>query len=82
MAVPTSTKGRDDAFVIEGAKVMAKTDKAILVEAEFLEGLDDDVRWFPFSQIDDDSEIWGKSEKGEVGDLVITKWIAEKKGLI
>ena len=82
MVVPGTTRKRDDVFVIEEAKLMAKTSKALLVEAKALEGLDDDARWFPLSQIDDDSEIFGSTQKGEIGDLVVTKWIAEKKGLL
>ena len=32
------------------------------------------------SQIDDDSEIWEDSEKGEEGKLVISEWLATQKG--
>jgi len=50
-----------------------ETDDAILV---VIEG---DEYWIPQSQIDDDSEVW---KNGDEGTLVITEWIAEKKGLI
>ena len=53
----------------------AKTENAILVEDEDGE----EVR-IPNSQIDDDSEIWNESEKGEEGKLVISEWLATKKG--
>lgn len=36
--------------------------------------------WIPYSEIHDDSELWEKSDRGEVGDLVIPLWLANKKG--
>ena len=53
----------------------AKTANAILVEDP-----DGEEVWIPNSQIDDDSEIWGESDKGEEGKLVISEWLATKKG--
>ena len=53
----------------------AKSAKAILVEDE-----DGEEVWIPNSQIDDDSEIWEDSEKGEEGKLVISEWLATQKG--
>lgn len=53
----------------------AKTENAILLEDE-----DGEEVWIPNSQIDDDSEIWNESEKGEEGKLVISEWLATKKG--
>jgi hypothetical protein len=35
--------------------------------------------WIPSSQIHADSEVF---EKGQVGKLVVTEWIAMQKGLI
>jgi hypothetical protein len=35
--------------------------------------------WIPQSQIDDDSEVY---EGGDEGELVISQWIAEQKGLV
>jgi hypothetical protein len=58
---------------IEGAECIHQSDKAILVEV----GLDKPV-WIPHGQVDDDSEVW---EKGQKGKLVITEWIATQKGL-
>lgn len=49
------------------------TDKGgVLVEFE-----DGEEAWIPQNQIHDDSEVY---EKGQEGRLVITRWIAEKKG--
>jgi len=53
----------------------AKSKAAILVEDE-----DGEEVWIPNSQIDDDSEIWEDSEKGEEGKLVISEWLATQKG--
>ena len=55
------------------AKAIKSTDKAVLIETEGEEF------WIPQSQIEDDSEVW---EEGDEGTLVITDWIAEKKGLL
>ncbi len=38
---------------------------------------DDDEAWVPSSQIHDDSEVY---REGDEGRLVVTRWIAEKKG--
>jgi len=35
--------------------------------------------WIPHSQITEDSEVY---KMGTEGDLVITEWIAEQKGLV
>ena len=56
-------------------KLKAKSKAAILVEDE-----DGEEVWIPNSQIDDDSEIWEDSEKGEEGKLVISEWLATQKG--
>lgn len=34
--------------------------------------------WFPQSQIDDDSEVYGKDHEGK---LVVSQWIAEQREL-
>ena len=74
--------GWDDVVVvIEDAVVVAKTNLAILCEAERLEDLDEKDRWIPFSQIDFSSEINRKSKKGDTGYLIISSWIAEQKGI-
>jgi len=56
------------------AQVKAKTDKAVLVEYETVEA------WIADSLIHDNSEIWKKSAIGDVGQLMIPLWLAEKVG--
>ena len=58
-------------------QVTRETDKAI----ECILDIDGTVAryWIPKSQIDDDSEVWSK---GDVGELVVTMWIAKEKGLL
>lgn len=57
---------------IRDALVKVKTQKAILVD------VDGEDYWIPLSQVDDESEVY---ESGDQGDLVITEWIAQQKGL-
>ena len=56
--------------------VEAESDKAILV---LLEDYSDEPMWIPKSQIHDNSEVY---KKGTSGTLIITKWIAEQKGVL
>lgn len=66
---------RDNETVsFEGVEVVRETDKALLVL------LDGDEHWIPKGQIDDSSEVFSQASTG--GRLVITAWIAEKKGLL
>lgn len=58
---------------IDAVECIAETAKAILVE------IDGSEYWIPFSQIDEDSEVY---RKGDIGELVITQWIAEQNELI
>ena len=51
----------------------SESGKAILVAAPVF----DAPEWIPHSQITDDSEIW---KPGQTGELIITEWLAEKKG--
>jgi len=51
-----------------------ETDSALKVRME-----DGKELWFPQDHIDDDSEVWNK---GQEGNLVVSDWIAEEKGLI
>jgi hypothetical protein len=55
------------------ATALKETDAALLC------GIDGESVWIPKSQIRDGSEV---HEEGEEGDLVITEWIAKKKGLV
>ena len=53
---------------------IAETEAAILVQ------IDDEEVWIPRSQLHpEDNEV---REVGDVGELVITEWIAEEKGLV
>lgn len=65
----------EESVEFEGAVVVRETGAAILVS-----GIEDgeDV-WIPKSQIHPDSEVW---KDGDEGTLIITRWIAEQKGLI
>jgi hypothetical protein len=57
---------------IDDVTILRPTDMAVLCESDGSE------YWIPQSQIDDDSEVW---EEGDEGMLVISKWIADQKGL-
>ena len=57
---------------IDDVRCIRETDAAIQVVIEGAK------HWIPKSQIDDDSEV---NEEGDEGQLVITEWIAEQKGL-
>lgn len=35
--------------------------------------------WIPQSQIHEDSEVW---KEGQTGTLIVSRWIAEQKGLV
>lgn len=62
-----------DAVTVEDVRAIGATPKALCVE---IEGRD---VWIPQGQITDDSEVY---EIGHRGKLVITRWIAEQKGLV
>ena len=63
--------GETESFEVSAVK--RETDKAILVT---IEGED---HWIPKGQIHDDSECYGV-ESGP-GVLIISRWLAEQKGL-
>jgi hypothetical protein len=69
-------KGETASF--EDCQLRAVGKAAILVAHEDWE----EPVWFPNSHIDDDSELYMKSEPGDTGKLVVTAWIAEQKGLL
>lgn len=59
----------------EGVKVQVETEKAIKVKIPGVAL----ALWLPKSQLhQDDNEVW---EEEDVGVLVLSKWIAEQKGL-
>lgn len=62
----------DEPVTLSDVTVEHETDQALLCE------IHGEKVWIPKSQITDDSEVY---EAGTEGDLVITHWIAEKKGL-
>lgn len=76
MGRTTSTGHDEDGVVFHHARVLEERDLALKIQFEH-DG--PRVRWFPKSQITDDSEVW---KQGDEGDLVVTKWIAREKGLI
>ena len=41
--------------------------------------IDGKDHWIPQSQIDDDSELWEAEQEGE---LIVSQWFAEQKGLV
>lgn len=63
------------AYKIDNAICMHDTGKAILVEADDF----DEPTWIPQSQIDDDSEVYGK---GDEGTLIVSDWFAQKQGWV
>lgn len=64
-----------DPVRIEGCRGIAETDAAVLVACSDFDG---GQLWVPKSQIHDDSDVYAKDTDG---DLVITDWFANKKGL-
>lgn len=63
----------DETVTFDDVVCLAQTGAAILVLVE------NEEVWIPLSQVGEDSEV---REKDDTGDLVITKWIAKKKGLL
>ena len=68
-----STWDTDEWVSYEEVTVLYESEKAILCE------IDEEEMWIPKSQIHDDSEVY---KMGSEGILIISKWIAKKKGLI
>lgn len=64
----------DDTASFTVETVEAESEKAILVEIE------GEKTWVPKSQITDDSEVYSKVSGG--GELIVSRWWAEKKGLV
>lgn len=58
-------------------KCIRETDKALLIQ---LDESGQEV-WFPKSHIHDDSEVFDEFANAE-GEVVVTRWIAEQKGLV
>lgn len=68
---------RTDGVNLGLAQAIAETEKALRVQLES----EDSPRWIPKSQIHDDSEVYD-ADKNATGDLVVTRWFAEKEGLV
>lgn len=56
-------------------KVKVNTGAALLVVTE-----DHGEVWCPLSNVHDDSELYSKSNPGDVGEFVVRTWFAEQKG--
>ncbi len=67
---------KTDGVNLGQARVIFGTDKALRVQLES----EDDPRWIPKSQIHDDSEVYDNKDNA-TGDLVVTRWFADKEGL-
>jgi len=61
------------AFEIGDTRCIQETSQAILVESPEL----DEAEWIPQSQVEDESEVY---RKGDEGVLIISDWLAEKRG--
>jgi hypothetical protein len=65
---------RDDCVELEVEEpVRQRTSKAILVK------YCGEEHWIPQSQIHEDSEVYAE---GHTGTLIVSRWIAEQKGLV
>jgi hypothetical protein len=58
-------------------KAIRKSTTGLALLVEFDEDGSDDL-WVPFSQIHDNSEVY---KVGHTGDVVVTQWWADTKGL-
>jgi hypothetical protein len=67
---------KTDGVNLGPCQILGATEKAVKVQLES----EDDVRWIPKSQIHDDSEAY--DTKNTTGDLVVSRWFAEKEGLV
>lgn len=66
----------DDKHVrVPDCSVVRETDAALLIESP---NLPHGNEWIPKSQLHEDSEIY---EYGTDGDLIITRWLADQKGI-
>lgn len=67
---------KTDGVNLGPAQAIGGTEKALRVQLES----EDEPRWIPKSQIHDDSEVYDL-DKNATGDIVVTRWFAEKEGL-
>jgi hypothetical protein len=66
---------KDDGVSLGEGLVKAVTKQSILVYTE-----DFGEEWIPLSQIHDDSELYDNAKRGDEGELVVTQWLADKRG--
>ena len=64
------------AVEFEGCFARHDSGKALLVD---IPEIDTEPQWIPYDHITDDSEVY---KKGHEGKLIVTDWIAEKKGWV
>lgn len=72
--MPRGFKDEDDTVSFADVYVKHATEKALLCV------IDGNDHWIPRSQIHDDSEVFDDLNNDQ-GKLVITRWLAEQKGL-
>ena len=68
--------GRNDYISLGEVRVVAKTDRAVLVAGDGTGGAD---VWFPLSQVAGRSDINDSSDIDDEGELVVSEWIYEQK---
>jgi len=68
--------GRGDYISLGEVRVVAKTDRAVLVAGDGTGGAD---VWFPLSQVAGRSDINDSSDIDDEGELVVSEWIYEQK---
>lgn len=68
---------KTDGVNLGQASARAETAKALRIQLES----EDSPRWIPKSQIHDDSEVYD-NDKNSTGDLIVSRWYAEKEGLV
>ena len=71
----TFQSGEDDGVTIGTGKAIRDTDKALLIE--FTDDSHEEDKWFPKSQIHEDSEVYAVGHEGTV---IISSWLAEQEG--
>ena len=67
----------ENTALITNVKAIKESDKALYCRMRLAAG--ERKEWFPFSHIDEDSEV---NKDGDVGNLIVSKWIAKQKELI
>jgi hypothetical protein len=69
----------EETVSIDDVKAIRSTQMALLVRIGGKKEEGGMEVWIPQSQIDGNSEVW---KEGDEGELVISQWIAEQKGLV